>query len=152
MLNVGDSVPDFTLESDSAGTISAAKLRGQRYVIYFYPKDDTPGCTVEACSFRDHMPEFKDLGVPVFGASADDAKAHGKFAAKYQLNFPLLIDPDKALLQGFGVWAEKSNYGRTYMGVLRSTFVIGADGKVEKVWPKVKTAGHGGEVLAWLKG
>ncbi len=152
MLQVGDAVPDFTVESDSAGTISAAKLRGQRYVVYFYPKDDTPGCTKEACSFRDSLPDFKGLGVPVFGASADDAKAHGKFVAKYQLNFPLLIDPDKKLLEAFGVWAEKSMYGRTYMGVLRATFVVGADGKVEKVWPKVKPEGHGAEVLAWLKG
>ena len=103
MLQVGDAVPDFTVESDTAGTISAADLRGQRYVVYFYPKDDTPGCTKEACSFRDNLPDFKGLGVPVFGASADDAKAHGKFAAKYQLNFPLLIDPDKKLLEAFGV-------------------------------------------------
>ena len=151
MLNVGDSVPDFTLESDSAGLISSKALRGQRYVIYFYPKDDTPGCTKEACSFRDHMPDFKDLGVPVFGASADDAKAHARFVGKYQLNFPLLIDPEKKLLEAFGVWTEKSMYGRTYMGVLRATFVVGADGKVEHVWPKVKAEGHGAEVLAWLK-
>lgn len=152
MLQAGDPVPDFSVESDSAGNVSSAALRGRRYVIYFYPKDDTPGCTKEACSFRDCMPDFKDLGVPVFGVSADDAKAHGRFAAKYQLNFPLLIDPDKKLLEAFGVWAEKSNYGRKYMGVLRSTFVVDADGKIEKVWPKVKTDGHGGEVLAWLKG
>jgi peroxiredoxin Q/BCP len=152
MLQTGDVVPDFSVESDSAGTIDSQALRGQRYVIYFYPKDDTPGCTKEACSFRDCMPDFKDLGVPVFGASADDAKAHGKFAGKYQLNFPLLIDPEKKLLEAFGVWAEKSMYGRTYMGVLRATFVVGADGKVEHLWPKVKPEGHAAEVLAWLKG
>ena len=103
MLNVGDSVPDFTVESDSAGSVSSAGLRGQRYVIYFYPQVDTPGCTKEACSFRDNLPDFKDLGVPVFGASADDAKANGKFVAKYHLNFPLLIDPDKKLLEAFGI-------------------------------------------------
>ncbi len=152
MLQAGDAVPDFSVESDSAGSVSANGLRGRRYVIYFYPKDDTPGCTKEACSFRDRMPDFEGLGVPVFGASADDAKAHARFVGKYQLNFPLLIDPEKKLLEAFGVWAEKSMYGRTYMGVLRATFVVGADGKVEHVWPKVKPEGHGAEVLAWLKG
>ncbi|MCB1599872.1 MAG: thioredoxin-dependent thiol peroxidase [Xanthomonadales bacterium] len=152
MLQVGDAVPDFSLESDSAGTISSKKLRGQRYVIYFYPKDDTPGCTKEACSFRDNIPRFKDLGVPVFGASPDDAKAHGKFVTKYQLNFPLLIDPEKKLLEAFGVWVEKSMYGRTYFGVQRATFVIDAKGKVEHVWPKVKAEGHAAQVLEYLQG
>jgi thioredoxin-dependent peroxiredoxin len=152
MLQVGDAVPDFSLESDSAGTVSAKALRGQRYVIFFYPKDNTPGCTKEACSFRDNLPAFKDLGVPVFGASADDAKSHGKFAAKYELNFPLLIDPEKQLLEAFGVWVEKSMYGRTYFGVQRATYVIDAKGKVEQVWPKVKPEGHAAQVLAYLQG
>ncbi len=152
MLQVGDVVPDFSLESDSGATVSSAALRGKRYVMYFYPKDDTPGCTKEACSFRDGLPHFQKLDVPVFGVSADDAKAHGKFAKKFQLNFPLLIDPDKTLLGYFGVWSEKSMYGRVYMGVLRATFVVDADGKVEKLWPKVKPEGHADEVLAYLRG
>jgi len=152
MLQVGDVVPDFSIESDSGGTVSSAALRGKRYVMYFYPKDDTPGCTKEACSFRDGLPHFEKLDVPVFGVSADDAKAHGKFAKKFQLNFPLLIDPDKTLLGYFGVWSEKSMYGRVYMGVLRATFVVDADGKVEKLWPKVKPEGHADEVLAYLRG
>jgi len=152
MLQVGDVVPDFSIESDSGATVSSAALRGKRYVMYFYPKDDTPGCTKEACSFRDGLPHFQKLDVPVFGVSADDAKAHGKFAKKFQLNFPLLIHPDKTLLGYFGVWSEKSMYGRVYMGVLRATFVVDADGKVEKLWPKVKPEGHADEVLAYLRG
>ena len=152
MIEEGKKAPAFKLASSEGGEVSLKDLKGKIVVLYFYPKDDTPGCTKEACSFRDSLPDFKGLGVPVFGASPDDAKAHGKFVAKYQLNFPLLIDPEKKLLEAFGVWAEKSMYGRTYMGVLRATFVVGADGKVEKVWPKVKPEGHGAEVLAWLKG
>ena len=151
MLQVGDLVPDFSVSSDTGGTVSSAALRGKRYVIYFYPKDDTPGCTKEACSFRDGLPHFEKLDVPVFGVSADDGKAHSKFVKKYQLNFPLLIDPDKTLLGHFGVWTEKSMYGRVYMGVLRVTFVVDAQGKVEKVWPKVKPEGHADEVLAHLR-
>jgi peroxiredoxin Q/BCP len=152
MLKVGDTAPAFTLESDSAGTISSAVLAGKRYVIYFYPKDDTSGCTKEACSFRDRLPDFSKLGVPVFGVSPDDARAHAKFVKKYDLNFPLLVDPEKQLLQAYGVWAEKSMYGRTYMGVLRATFIVGADGRIEKAWPKVKPEGHADEVLAALNG
>lgn len=152
MLKVGDTAPGFTLESDSAGTISSAALAGKRYVIYFYPKDDTSGCTKEACSFRDRLPDFSKLGVPVFGVSPDDARAHAKFVKKYDLNFPLLVDPEKQLLQAYGVWAEKSMYGRSYMGVLRATFIVGADGRIEKVWPKVKPEGHADEVLAALNG
>lgn len=151
MLTVGDKAPDFTLESDNAGTVSSSKLAGQRYVIYFYPKDDTSGCTKEACSFRDRLPDFGKLGVPVFGVSPDSASAHAKFRAKYQLNFPLLVDPDKALMQAYGVWAEKSMYGRKYMGVLRATFVVGPDGRIEHAWPKVRTEGHGDEVLKALQ-
>ena len=109
-------------------------------------------CATEAMAGRCATQLHPDADSPFPDASPDDAKAHGKFVAKYQLNFPLLIDPEKKLLEAFGVWAEKSMYGRTYMGVLRATFVVGADGKVEKVWPKVKPEGHGAEVLAWLKG
>lgn len=151
MLQTGDQAPDFNLNTDSGDAVSATALKGQRYVLYFYPKDDTPGCTKEACSFRDHRPQFADLGVPVFGVSADSTAAHAKFVKKYSLNFPLLSDPEHALLQAYGVWVEKSMYGKTYFGIQRATFVIGKDGRVEHVWPKVKADGHGAEVLEWLR-
>lgn len=151
MLQAGDQAPDFTAQTDSGSTVSAAALKGQRYVLYFYPKDDTPGCTKEACSFRDHRPQFDDLGVPVFGVSADSTAAHAKFVKKYSLNFPLLSDPEHTLLQAYGVWVEKSMYGKTYFGIQRATFVIGKDGRIEQVWPKVKAEGHGAEVLEWLR-
>lgn len=151
MLAVGDRVPDFVMASDSAGSVAAKALRGTRYLVYFYPKDDTPGCTKEACAFRDNLPAFKDLGVPVYGVSADDLKAHGKFVQKYQLNFPLLT-ADQATLEAFGVWVEKSMYGKKYFGIARASFVIGADGVVEMVWPKVSPEGHAAEVLAYLGG
>ena len=148
MLKVGDPAPKFTLESDSAGTVSSAGLAGKRYVLYFYPRDDTPGCTKEACSFRDNLPLFGGLGVPVFGVSADDVKAHTKFS----LNFPLLADPDRKLIDPMGVWGEKTFAGRTYMGIFRATFVVGADGRIEHVWEKVTPENHAEEVLAYLKG
>lgn len=151
MLQAGDQAPDFTLTTDSGDRISAASLKGQRYVLYFYPKDDTPGCTKEACSFRDNLPHFEGLNVPVYGVSADSAAAHAKFVKKYGLNFPLLSDPEHVLLQAYGVWVEKSMYGKTYFGIARATFVIGSGGKIEHVWPKVKADGHGAEVLAWLQ-
>lgn len=151
-LKEGDKAPAFSLPGAGGATISLAGLKGKAVALYFYPKDDTSGCTKEACSFRDRLPDFGKLGVPVFGVSPDDAKAHAKFVKKYALNFPLLVDPDKQLLQAYGVWAEKSMYGRTYMGVLRATFIVGADGRIEKVWPKVKPEGHADEVLAALNG
>ena len=151
MLKMGDRIPDFDLVTDRGERVSPKTLKGARAILYFYPKDDTPGCTTEACAFRDALPKFDSAKVRVYGISADDAKRHAKFVGKYQLNFPLLIDPEKKLLEAFGVWTEKSMYGRTYMGVLRATFVVGADGKVEHVWPKVKAEGHGAEVLAWLR-
>lgn len=152
MLQVGDPAPAFKLASDDAGVIDSAKLAGKRYVLYFYPKDSTSVCTRQACYFRDALPDFRKLKVPLFGVSPDDARAHAKFREKHALNFPLLVDPDKQLIEAYGVWAEKSLYGRKYMGVLRATFVIGADGRIEHVWPKVKTEGHAAEVLKALKG
>jgi len=152
MLKIGDRAPTFTLESDSAGTISSASLAGKRYVLYFYPKDDTPGCTKEACSFRDNLPLFGGLGVPVFGVSADDVKAHAKFTAKFSLTFPLLADPERKLIDPMGVWGEKSFMGKKYMGIFRATFVVGADGRIEHVWEKVSPENHAEEVLAYLKG
>lgn len=152
MLTTGDRAPSFSLASDSGKTISSANLKGQRYVLYFYPKDDTPGCTKEACAFRDNLPAFGKLGVPVFGLSADDGKSHAKFVKKYALTFPLLSDPDHVLLDAYGAWVEKNMYGRTYFGVQRSTFVIGADGRIEQSWPKVSVDGHAEAVLAFLNG
>ncbi len=152
MLKVGDAIPKFALESDTAGLVKASDLKGIRYVLYFYPKDDTPGCTIEACSFRDHLPKFSDLSVPVYGVSADNVKKHGKFTQKFSLNFPLLSDPERQLIEPMGVWVEKSMYGKKYMGVARSTFVVNAHGKIEQVWEKVKPEGHAEEVLGYLKG
>ena len=152
MLTAGDRVPSFTLESDTAGTISSAGLAGKRYVLYFYPRDDTPGCTKEACSFRDNLPLFGNLGVPVFGVSADDVKAHAKFTAKFSLNFPLLADPERKLIEPMGVWGEKSFMGKKYMGITRATFVVAPDGRIEHVWEKVTPENHAEEVLAYLKG
>lgn len=152
MLKPGDAVPAFSLPASDGRTVSAAGLRGQRYVLYFYPKDDTPGCTKEACSFRDNLPAFGGIGVPVFGVSADSEAAHRKFVAKYGLNFPLLADPERKLIEPIGAWVEKSMYGRSYMGIARCTFIVGADGRIERVWEKVSPEGHAVEVLAVLGG
>ena len=152
MLKIGDAAPAFSLASDDGHIVSSASLKGQRYVLYFYPKDDTPGCTKEACAFRDNLPAFGKLGVPVFGLSADDEKSHAKFVKKYGLNFPLLSDPDHELLEAYGAWVEKNMYGRKYMGIQRSTFVIGGNGKIEQVWEKVSPETHAEEVMAYLRG
>ena len=152
LLQIGAPAPTFSLASDDGLIVSSAALKGQRYVLYFYPKDDTPGCTKEACAFRDNLPKFSKLGVPVFGVSADDEKKHAKFVKKYSLNFPLLSDPDHELLEAYGAWVEKSLYGRKYMGIQRSTFVIGGNGKIEQVWEKVSPETHADEVLAYLGG
>lgn len=152
MLNVGDRIPDFDLKTDRGERVSPKTLKGARTVIYFYPKDDTPGCTTEACAFRDALPKFDSAKVRVYGVSADDEQRHAKFVAKYGLNFPLIADPEHVLIQGFDVWVEKSLYGRKYMGIARASFVIDGNGKVEKVWDKVKPATHADEVLAFLTG
>lgn len=152
MLKPGATVPDFSLTASDGRNVSAKGLRGQRYVLYFYPKDDTPGCTREACAFRDNLPAFGKLGVPVFGVSADSEAAHRKFVLKYALNFPLLADPERKLIEPIGAWVEKSMYGRKYMGIARCTVVVGADGRIETVWDKVAPDVHAGEVLAYLRG
>lgn len=152
MLKTGDKAPDFSLPSDTGHIIDSAALKGRRYVLYFYPKDDTPGCTREACAFRDNLPGFGKLSVPVFGVSADDEKRHAKFVHKYSLNFPLLSDPDHELLEAYGVWVEKSLYGRKYMGIARCSFVVDAKGRIEKVWDKVNVDTHAAEVLSYLGG
>lgn len=145
--------PDFTLPavgSDDVvnnGQVHLADLKGKTVVLYFYPKDDTPGCTAEACSFRDADHEMQKRGVVVLGVSADDIASHQKFADKYGLSFPLLADTDTKVSQQYGVWKEKNMYGKKYIGVNRETFLIDKDGIVRKVWPKVKAEGHAQEVL-----
>lgn len=152
MLQAGDKAPSFRLASNGGGMVDSATLKGRRHVIYFYPKDDTSGCTREACAFRDNLPAFGKLGVPVFGVSGDEVKTHDKFVQKYALNFPLLADPDHTLLEAYGVWVEKSMYGRKYFGIQRSTFAVDAKGRIEKVWEKVSPDSHAEEVIAYLAG
>lgn len=150
MLEVGQIAPDFNLQDQEGQTRSLADARGRWVVVYFYPKDDTPGCTKEACAFRDGLPRFEGLNAVVWGVSADDEKAHRKFADKFGLNFPLLVDPDKAMLEAYGAWVEKSMYGKRYMGVQRITYLIDPEGKVARVWPKVKPEEHAEEVATAL--
>ena len=150
MLKTGDQAPDFTLTTGDGETVSLHDLRGRPVVLYFYPRDDTPGCTTEACSFRDLQPEFKKRNAAVFGVSTDDLKSHQKFAHKYDLTFPLLSDPDHAVAEAYDSWGLKKFMGREYNGVKRNTFLIGPDGKIARVWEAVKPAGHPEEVLAAL--
>jgi len=145
---VGSQAPGFSLKDQSGAVISSDELNGKPYVLYFYPKDDTSGCTTEACGFRDSGPKFGERGVRVIGVSPDSEASHQKFANKYGLPFTLLSDPEKELIQAYGAWVEKQNYGRTYMGVQRSTFLVGADGTVQKAWRSVKVPGHVEAVLA----
>jgi thioredoxin-dependent peroxiredoxin len=152
MIKVGAKLPDFSLKDENGNTFNSKGLNGQRAVLYCYPKDDTPGCTKEACNFRDNLPKFSKLMIPVYGISADDEKAHSKFIKKYDLNFSLLADPDHAVCEAFGTWVEKSMYGKKYFGIQRSTFVISADGKIEKIWEKVSPEFHAREVLDYLSG
>ncbi|MBH0239220.1 thioredoxin-dependent thiol peroxidase [Methylobrevis albus] len=144
----GDTAPDFALPDGAQGTVSLADLAGKPVVVYFYPKDDTSGCTVEAKDFSAAKPEFDALGVTVIGISPDDAKSHAKFQAKHGLSIALGADPERQAIEAYGVWAEKSMYGKTYMGVERSTFLIDASGRIARVWRKVKVPGHVAEVLA----
>jgi peroxiredoxin Q/BCP len=150
MVEEGRPAPDFTLASDSGETVTLSDLRGKQVVLYFYPKDDTPGCTTQACGIRDAWDEFERTGAVVLGVSPDDEASHARFRAKYELPFPLLADAGHATAENYGVWVEKRNYGKTYMGVERSTFVIDADGKVAKVFRRVKPDTHADEVLAAL--
>ena len=149
-LNVGDKVPAFNMQVTGGGTISAAQLKGAPYVLYFYPKDDTSGCTAEACCFRDALPQFAKLGVKVIGVSKDNIASHDKFAAKYDLTFPLASDPESGFATACGVWIEKSMYGRKYMGIDRSTFLVDGAGIVRALWRKVSVPGHIDAVRAAL--
>jgi peroxiredoxin Q/BCP len=150
MLKTGDKAPAFSLPADSGETISLQDLKGKPVVLYFYPKDDTPGCTVEACEFRDSWRAVKKTGAVVLGVSPDSVASHRKFRAKFDLPFPLLADDGHAVAEAYGAWGEKSMYGRKYQGILRTTFLIGGDGKIVRVFEKVKPRGHAAEVLAAL--
>ena len=150
-LAVGEVAPDFSLQDQDGRTVALADLLKERCVVlYFYPKDDTPGCTTEACNFRDEHSALGAAGAVVLGVSADSVDRHRKFASKYSLPFPLLADPEHRMLEAYGVWGEKSLYGRKFQGITRTTFLIGPDGRVKQVWPKVKVNGHVDEVLAAL--
>jgi peroxiredoxin Q/BCP len=146
-VEVGSKAPDFTLPADGGGKVSLKALKGKTVVLYFYPKDDTSGCTAEACAFRDSLPDFSKLKAEVIGVSRDSVASHDKFKKKYRLPFPLASDEDGKVCQAYGVWVEKSMYGRKYMGIERSTFLIDARGIVRGVWRKVKVDGHADEVL-----
>jgi len=148
MVTVGQPAPDFALVSDTGETVRLTDLRGQPVVVYFYPKDDTPGCTTEACQFTDNFPQFEMLGVPVLGVSQDDAAAHQAFRKKYGLRVRLLSDADRKAHRAYGAWGERPGRGE---GVIRSTFLIGSDGRVEKAWYFVKPDGHALEVLSALR-
>jgi peroxiredoxin Q/BCP len=151
MPEVGSEAPAFELKDQAGQTVRLADLRGQWVVLYFYPRDDTPGCTREACSFRDNFGALKAAGATVLGLSPDTEAAHRKFAAKYELPFQLLVDgPDHEVARAYGAWALKKNYGKEYMGMNRSTVIIDPDGKVAKTWAKVKPDEHGAEVLRWI--
>ncbi|MGH7197365.1 MAG: thioredoxin-dependent thiol peroxidase [Candidatus Omnitrophota bacterium] len=150
-LKEGGRAPGFRTAASNGQTISLEDYKGKsRVVLYFYPKDDTPGCTVEACSFRDNLPSFQKTGAVVLGVSPDGADSHGKFVKKFKLPFILLSDEDKQIAKDYGVWAKKNFMGREYMGVLRTTFIIGKDGRIEKIYEKVKPLGHAKEVLEFI--
>jgi peroxiredoxin Q/BCP len=149
-LKVGDVAPPFTVATSGGGRLSLADYLGKNVILYFYPKDDTPGCTKEACAFRDNFADFKKHGAVVLGVSPDPVKSHDKFVEKFKLPFTLLADEDKKIVQDYGVWGEKSFMGRKYLGVYRVTFLIGPDGKIKKIWPAVKPDEHVEEVLAAL--
>lgn len=151
MVEAGAQAPDFELVDHQGQTVRLRDFRGRRVVLYFYPKDGTPGCTREACSFRDVYGRLQRVGVVVLGVSPDPPESHGRFRERYGLPFPLLSDPGGKVAQAYGAWAEKTQFGRKRWGVARTTFLIGPDGKVERVWRRVKPDGHGEEVLEALK-
>ena len=146
--DVGDNLPDFSLSTDGGGTLTSASLRGKKVVLYFYPKDDTSGCTKEAQAFRDMADAFAATGAVVVGVSRDSVASHDKFKAKHALTFPLLADEDGRLCNALGVWVQKSMYGKSYMGIERTTFLVDQHGMIRRAWRKVKVPGHAAEVLA----
>lgn len=151
MIEVGKKAPAFTLESSDGGKVKLSDFAGKPVVVYFYPRDNTPGCTVEAQDFRDAAPALKKLGAVVLGVSKDSIASHCKFRDKYELNFPLLSDPDGKVLEAYGAWGEKNMYGKKMMGIIRSTVLIGKDGKVAQHWPKVSVKGHAAAVVDAIK-
>ncbi|MFI5122367.1 MAG: thioredoxin-dependent thiol peroxidase [Vicinamibacteria bacterium] len=150
MLEPGDEAPDFTLDDQNGEPLTLSDLRGQTVVLYFYPRADTPGCTTQACGIRDRRADYEAAGVRVIGVSPDPVAAVAKFAGKYELDFTLLADPDHAVADAYGTWVEKKNYGRTYMGVQRATFIIDPEGKIAHVIPKASPKTHDDQVLALL--
>ena len=150
-LKEGDIAPEFSANTNDGGKISLADFKGQNVILYFYPKDDTPGCTKEACAFRDNFSEFKKRGAIILGVSTDTVKSHDRFVEKFKLPFMLLADEDKKIVEAYGVWGEKSFLGKKYLGIYRVTFLIGPDGRIKKIWPEVKPDEHAAEVLAALK-
>jgi peroxiredoxin Q/BCP len=151
-LEAGAKAPSFTLPDQDGNKVSLSQLAGQRVIVYFYPKDDTPGCTAEACQFNDNLAAFERAKVPVLGISPDKAASHQKFRTKYGLDFALLSDPDHSAMERYGAWGEKTMYGRTTTGVIRSTFLIDEKGKIAKAWYNVKADGHAAKVLAEVGG
>lgn len=149
-LKEGDLAPSFTVQTNGGKTVSLADFQGRRVILYFYPRDDTPGCTKEACAFRDALADFTAKGAVVLGVSADSVKSHDKFVKKFKLPFTLLADEDKRIVDAYGVWGEKTFMGRRHQGIHRVTFLIGSDGRIQKIWPKVKPEEHAAEVLAAL--
>jgi peroxiredoxin Q/BCP len=150
MLKIGDKAANFTLKSDEGKDVSLKDFAGKRVLLYFYPKASTPGCTIEACEFRDLRPKFEKAGTVVLGVSADPEKALANFKMKQKLNFPLLGDPTHKMLEAYGVWRMKKFMGRSFKGIVRSTFLIGRDGKIEQIWDEVKAKGHAAEALSRL--
>ena len=151
-LEAGDKAPSFSLPSSDGGSVSLDAVKGKKVVLYFYPKDDTPGCTKEACSFRDSKDDLNAEGLVVLGVSADDLDSHQQFIDKFHLNFPLLADVDRTCIDAYGVWGEREYRGRRYEGVLRKTFLIGEDGTIMKAWHEVEPEGHAQEILQVVQG
>jgi peroxiredoxin Q/BCP len=151
VIEAGQVAPAFAGKDQAGNEVSLASLRGSWVTLYFYPKDDTPGCTKEACNFRDNYGAIQAAMATVLGVSGDSQSSHEKFIAKYELPFSLLVDADHGIAQAFGAWGIKKNYGKEYEGVIRSTFIIDPAGKIARVWPRVKPDSHGAEVLAWLQ-
>jgi peroxiredoxin Q/BCP len=151
LLTVGSSAPDFTVKDQNGNTVSLSSQKGKKVVLYFYPKDDTPGCTKEACSFRDNFPKFQKLGVTVYGVSVDDEKKHKKFIEKYELPFTLLADTEKKIVESYKVWGKKKFMGKEYMGINRVTYIIDESGNISHVFEKVKPEGHAEEILSAIQ-
>ena len=147
MVNIGDKAPEFSASTDGGGTVSLKDLKDKKIVLYFYPKDMTPGCTAESCGFRDALPDFSKINAEIIGVSKDSVKRHDKFKEKYELPFMLAADEDGKMCEAYGVWQEKKNYGKTYMGIVRSTFLIDEKGKIAAVWRNLRVKGHVDKVL-----